>query len=198
MDKIISKSETEEIMSLEGEARGVAIKEHLDYILQKEGMEGVKKIEDALSFLGYPEYKEIKATEFYPLSFYALTHLAIQRIFGYGEKEFGEMGKFNAKFSLVIRLFMRYFVSLERVANEVSKMWRRYYTVGTLETVEYSLEDRYVILKLRDFAPYPTYCSMVEGYLSALLKIIVKNEVQCKERKCLFQGDEAHEFVLTW
>ncbi len=198
MEKLIPKEDLEKAMKMEGEARGAAIREHLDYILQKEGKEGLGKIEKELAGVGLPRYGEIKNTNFYPIGLYALTHEAIEKIFHYNEAEFEDMGRFNAKFSLVIRLFMRYFVSLEKITKEVSNMWRRYYTVGTLTAPEYDAEKKYVILRLEDFAPYPTYCYMVRGYFAELLEIIVKTKVAVKETKCIFRGDQYNEFLLTW
>ncbi len=198
MEELIPKEDIAKAMALQGEARGVAIKEHLDYILQKEGKEGVEKIEKALAQVGFPRYREIKNTNFYPLGLYALTHEAIQKIFHYDEAGFEEMGRFNAKFSLVIRLFMRYFISVEKITKEVSNMWRRYYTVGTLTAPEYDTAKKYVILRLENFSPYPTYCQMVRGYFAELLEIVVKTEVTIKETKCIFRGDPYNEFLLTW
>ena len=93
---------------------------------------------------------------------------------------------------------MKYFVSLEKIAKEAPKMWRRYHTVGDPKVVEFSEEKRYGILRVENFNLVPSYCQMVIGYLSSLIQIVVKASVTCKETKCTFRGDDYHEFLLKW
>ncbi len=197
MEEIFTKEEIDEALNVKGEARGIAIKEHLDFILKEKGESELKKLEDFLKKFGCPGYKEIKPMSFYPLKFYALTLLGINKIFGFGPEEFEKMGRFNAKFSIVIRLLMKYLISLDTAARQVPKMWRRYYSVGELKVIEYSKNERYVTIRLENFRPHPMYCYMVKEYLSELLEIIVKNPVRCERAKC-DKGNGYHEFLLKW
>lgn len=198
MKEIISKKELNELMKTKGKTIGVAIREHKEFILKEKGAEGLKKLEDTIVGLGYPEYRKIKAMSFYPVGFYALTLIVAKRLFNFDDKKFEEMGRFNAKLSIIFRFFMRFLVSLDRAAKGVSTMWRRYYTVGSLRTMEYDEQKRYVILRLENFNLHPLHCQVSKGYFSTILKIIVKNPVTCQERKCVHRGDEYHEFLLKW
>jgi len=198
MKEIISKKELNELMKTKGKTIGVAIREHKEFILKEKGAEGLKKLEDTIVGLGYPEYGKIKAMSFYPVGFYALTLIVAKRLFNFDDKKFEEMGRFNAKLSIIFRFFMRFLVSLDRAAKGVSTMWRRYYTVGSLRTMEYDEQKRYAILRLENFNLHPLHCQVSKGYFSTILKIIVKNPVTCQERKCVHRGDEYHEFLLKW
>ena len=146
MEQIISKEELEELIKIEGKTMGNSIKNSGEFILREEGEEGLKKLEDAMSALGYPiRYREIKATSFYPSNLLAITFVTMKRLFSYDDKKFQEMGEFRAKFSLIIRLFMRYFVSIDKAAKALPIIWRKLFTTGDARVVELNKEARYAI-----------------------------------------------------
>ena len=61
MEEIIIKKELDELMSLKGEVKGAGIKTHGEFILKEEEEEGLKKLEEIVTKLGYSiKYKEIK------------------------------------------------------------------------------------------------------------------------------------------
>ena len=198
MEQIISKEEFDKLMKTKGETIGIAIREHKEFILNQKGREGLKKVEDIISGLGYSEYKKIKPRKFYPVGLYALTLIAAKRIFNWDDEKFKEMGRFNAKLSLILRILMRFLVSLDVAAEKVPVMWKRYYTVGNLRTMEHDEERRYAILRLEDFNLHPLHCKLQAGYYSTILQIIVKDTVTCEEIKCVYKGNEYHEFLLKW
>lgn len=198
MKEIISKKELDKLMKTKGKTIGVAIREHKEFILKEKGEEGLKKLEDIIVGLGYPEYRKIKTMSFYPVGLYALTLIVVKGLFNFDDKKFEEMGRFNAKLSIIIRFFIRFLVSLDRAAKEVPVMWRRYYTVGSLRTMEYDEQKRYAILRLESFNLHLLHCQVSKGYFSTILKMIVKNPVVYEEGKCVHRGDEYHEFLLKW
>lgn len=138
MEQIISKQELDEFKQLKGEVRGMPFRSEAEFILKEEGEEGLKKLEDVMERLGYPiKYRKIKRLDFYPLGLLAVNLLAIKRLFGYDDKKFQEMGKFEGKSSFIIKLFLKYFVSLDRAIKEVPRMWEKHYTVGSLKIVKW-------------------------------------------------------------
>jgi len=199
MEQKTLKEEFSGLMKLEGEIRGVAIKSDLDFILKEEGEEGLKKLEETITKLGYPlKHKEINSMDFYPLGLEAITFVAIKRLFNFNDKKFQEMGGSEAKCSLLIRLFMKYFYSIERFAKEVSKIWREYFTVGDLKIIEFNKEKRYVILRLGNFRCHPLHCLSLLGYFPTIVQMIVGSKASCEETKCVHRGDKYHEFLLRW
>ena len=199
MEQIISKEELREYMKLKGQIRGAAIKEIIKYILKEEGKDGLGKLEDAMEKIGYSiKDRNIKAMKFYPLGLEATVLVAVKRLFNYDDKKFQEMGKFAGKFSIVIRLFMGYLVSVEKIVKEAPKMWRKYFTLGDFEIVELNEKEKYVILRIKNYHLHPTHCQTLIGYLSTILQIVVKTPVTGEETKCTFRGDEYHEYLLKW
>lgn len=199
MEQIISKEEVNELMKLKGQIRGAAIKEIIKYILKEEGEDGLGKLEDAMEKIGYSiKGRNIKAMKFYPLGLEASTLVAVKRLFNYDDKKFQDLGRFAGKFSIIIRLFMGYLVSLDKIAKETPKMWRKYFTIGDFNMVEINKEGKYVILRIENYYLHPIHCQILIGYLSSILQIVVKSPVTGEETKCTFQGDEYHEYLLKW
>ncbi len=199
MERIISKEELEELKKLKGEARGIALKDGLKFVLEKEGREGLRAVEEIVakedsSF----SYNNIRIMGFYPIWMMALILVAIQRIFGYDDKKFQELGRFGAKSPLILRLYLRYFVSIKRAVNKIQDMHNKYFTFGSLEVVELNEKEKYIILRRKNFKIHPIHCQISKGYFSAIAEMIVGKEVAFKETRCIYRGDNYHEFVLRW
>ncbi len=199
MEQTISEEEFNNLMKIEGEVRGTAIKGEMDFILKEKGKEGLKKLADIITKLGYPlKYREIKPMGFYPLGLYGSMQLVIKRIFNFDNKKIQEMGAFESKISLIMRLFMKYFVSLERMVKEVPRIWRTYFSVGNLKVVEFNKKEKYIITRLENFRLHPIQCQVLLGYFPSVMQMIIGNEVSCEETKCVFRGDDYHEFLMKW
>ncbi len=199
MEQIISKEELEELMRIEGETRGMSIKGEADFILKEEGEEGLKKLEETVANLGFPiKFNEVKSMDFYPLYVEAVMLVAIKKLFNYDEKKFQEMGRFESKLSLIIKLFIKYFVSLERAIKVAPRMWRENYTVGNLKVAEFDEEKKYALLRIENFRFHPLHCQDLKGYFSGVIQMIVGKPVTCQEMKCIHRGDEYHEFLMKW
>ena len=199
MKQIISKEEFNELMSLKGEVKGMGMKTHADFILKEEGEEGLKKLERTMAELGYPiKFKELRPMSYYPLGLEALVLVLMKRLFNYDDKKFQEVGRFHTKFSLIVKLFMKYFFSLERMEKEAPKIWRRYFTIGRERVVDWDKEKKYVIVRVEDFKFHPLHCQIMIGTLSTVIQMMVKDKVTCQERKCVHRGDDYHEYLLKW
>ncbi len=198
MKKTISKEEFNKLMKVEGEVLGAAIQEFKDFVAEDRGSRGVEELEAAIIALGYLKIKEIRKSRFYPVGLYIVILLTMKELFDYDDKKFEKIGEFNAKLSVIIRLFMRFFISLKRAAEAVPRMWKKYYTIGDLEVVTLNEEERFVTLRLRNFSLHPLHCLVQKGYFSTILQIIIKSPVSCEQIKCTFRGDDYHEFLLKW
>ena len=196
---MLTKKEADKLIGLSGEARGMNIKIDLDYIFEKYGEKGIKKIEDRIVQLGYPvKYKEIEPMGFYPIGLEAIVLVSIKDVFNLNEKQAEEMGASVVKFSLFMKIFMKYLGSLALIANEVSKIWKEHYTMGKLIMPDFSGEKRYAIVREEDFKIHPVYCNIHKGYFIKIAQMAIKAPVVCQETKCMFEGDPYHEFLLTW
>ena len=201
MNQKITKEVIGKLMEINGEARGVVFKTDSEYILKEKGEEGIKKIEDTLKGLGHPiKYKEIETLNFYPIGLRVLSLLVVKEIFNYNDEKIKEIGFFATKTSLIIKLFVKYFLSLERVFyKESSKMWQKHYTIGELVPVKLNQERKYGILRVKNCDLHPTYCCYLGGYFCGILQMLIKtSQINFEETKCSFRGDEYHEYLIKW
>ncbi len=199
MEDIISKEELNELKKIEGETTGNSIKNTGEFILKEEGKEGLERLERAMADFGYPiKYKKIKTTDYYPSKILAITFVAIERIFNYDAEKFRKMGEFRAKLSIMLRVLMKYFISLDKTINEIPKMWRKFFTTGDAKIISFDKKEKRAILRIENYRFHQIQCRVMEGIFSTILQIIVKSKVTCQEIKCVHKGDEYHEFLLKW
>ena len=200
MEEIISQQELNSLMETKGEVRGGSIKSKLDFVLEKEGEEGIKKFEESIKKLGFPiKYREIENTKFYPLNILGVTLVLLKKLFNYNDEKFEEIGRIEPKkSSLLVKVFIRYFFSIDSVAKEAPKMWEKAFTEGNLKIPDYSTEKRYMRIVIEDFPFHPIHCLIMKGYLSTLVQMVVKENVECQHTRCPFRGDENQEYLLKW
>lgn len=200
MDNIITKEIAKKFMEIEGETRGFNIKHDGDYILYTRGKEALEKLERELERLGYPtNYKKIKGMDFVPAGLKAISLLAIKKTFNVGDEEIRKVCAFGAKAPLIMKLFMKYIYSVQRVMKNTQKLWKIYWTVGDFIGVEYNEKEKRIILRIENFDLDPIFCRCIEGYLASSGEIVlgVKNII-CKEKECSFEGGKYHEFLINW
>jgi len=199
MEEIITKEIVKELMKIKGETRGISMKGDLDYIIEKKGKESLKKVEDEMERLGCPiSYKKMRNLDFYPLSWEMILLLVLKKLFNFTDKDLEDLGEFNAKISLMIRLFMQQFISIDSAAKAAPRIWKKLYSIGDLEVAELNKEEKYIILRIKNFKLHPVHCPTVTGYLHGVMKMILRGEITCEETKCPFKGDEYHEFLIKW
>jgi len=199
MEQKISKEEFDEFMKIKGNVRGMSLKNIAAFVLKERGEKGLRELEDTITNFGYPlKYRQIKTMAFYPIGLDPFMMVVAKKILNFNEEDFKKLGEFSAKSAIIVRLFMKYLLSVRKVADNVTEMWKKYYTVGNIKTVELNEEKKYMILRVTDFNLHSAHCQVLEGYFPTVIQLIVKKKVHCKETKCFFRGDNYHEYLLKW
>ena len=197
--EILTKEIAKKLMEVEGEGRGVALKGQLEFVLKEKGEEGLKEIEEEMARVDCPiKYREIRAMEFYPVGWEAVNLLAMKKLFNFQEEDFKRMAEFESKTSLVMRVFLKYLFSIDKMVKEVPQIWKKNYTKGNLRLIDFKEEEKRVILRLEDFSLHPIHCFCLKSYIASIMKMMLKKDVSSKEIKCTFWGDEYHEFIFRW
>ncbi len=196
----LTKGEAKKFLQLEGEARGIHFKNDADYVLEKVGKEGLKKVQKELEKVGCPlKYREIKSLGFYPIGWRVLSLLALQTALQWDDKELRELGAFTTGVSLVVKIYMRFFSSIELLMKKAPQIYNEYFTKGTLIVPNYDIEKKYAVVELRDLDLHPSYCRVLEGYLENFVKMVIKTKtIKCQETECTFHGGDCHRFKITW
>jgi len=196
--EIINKKITDELMKIKGEARGIIFKTDGEYILREKGREALEKVEKEMARLGHPiRYEQIQGMAFYPIGLRALSLIVIKKILDFNKKEIEQMGRAAPKASLIMKFFMKYFVSIKILAKQAPKMWKEHYTVGELDA-EVHEKEKCITLRLKGLNLHPLFCIYLAGYFATTAQMTVKGPVVPEETKCTFKGDKYHEFLLKW
>jgi len=196
----ISDEDINKILNAKGEVRGVVFKTDRHFILDREGEEGLKKVEDELQKMNCPFNYEEEADNmsFYPVGMRVLSMIAISRALNLDRDEVIKMGGCAPKFSLMIKFFMRHFLSAEKIMEKAGEMWGKHYTVGSLKSVEMNTEEKFIRARLYDIDLHPIFCDYLIGYFSSVIKMGVGTEGKGEEVKCVHRGDDYHEFTIRW
>ena len=197
----LTKQEAEKLLATPGKVRGVVFQTDAEYVRNRKGEEGVVAMEKELERLGCPiNYKNIKVISWYPLGLRVVSLLVIKNIFNLQDEDVEEMGNLAPKYSLIVKLLMKYFLTIDMTYKESPKYWEKHYTVGNLEAPGYSLKEKYFIVRLRDFKVHPILCAYFKGYFKRISQFLLKDAKNFKtqEPKCQFLGDPYHEIVITW
>lgn len=191
----------EKLSKAKGEVRGVVFKTDMEFVLKEKGEKGLSQLEDILKKTGFPiKYKEIKSMDFYSIGLRVISLLAIKDVFGFKDEKIKEMGFLATKNSLIIKLFVKYFFSTQKVFFEESpKMWEKHYTVSKLLPIEMNEEKKYAILRIEDLVLDPVFCLYLGGYFCGVIQMLVKAyKIYFQETKCPFRGSKYHEYLLKW
>lgn len=196
----LTKELAEKLMKMEGETRGMSLKDDSAYVLAKKGEEGLGKVEQELEKVGCPlKYGAIRALGFYPIGWRGISLLAMREAFGWGDEEFKELGSTAPGNSLIVRIYTKFFHSIPLVVSKASQMWGEYFTKGEFIVPDYDVEKKYAIVEIKDLDLHPVFCRLMEGYLATIVKMVVKPEgVRSQETKCTFEGQDRHQFKVTW
>ncbi|MDA3803074.1 MAG: hypothetical protein PF488_04275 [Patescibacteria group bacterium] len=130
---MIEKKELKKLLKIKGVVRGSVLKTDLQYVLDKKGEEGIKKIKREIKKI-VPDfdYNEVKNTDWYPIGWRALSLLIIIETFNWDEEEVFRMGQAAPKNSFIAKTILRFFVSLKKTVEEIPKYWRKHYSVGKM------------------------------------------------------------------
>jgi len=194
----MDKEYLEEMKKREGEGRGMNIKSMFDYTYQKYGDIGVRKVEKQMADWGYPiKRSEVKPMSYHPLFMNYLFVAAVQESFNLNKKQLMEMGAIMFKFNLFTKLFMKYFVSLEMITEQVPKMFGKHYTVGTMKMIKYDMKKRYAVFH-EYFKVDQRHSDIHHGYLVKAAEMIIKKPITSEQTKNVFKGDPYNEYILKW
>lgn len=197
----ITKKEAEKILKIKGRIRGLVITTLKDYIISQKGQDGIKKVEKRMEKVGHPfEFKKLSSVKWYPAGFIQLVMLVILDTFGWDDKKNFEIGYQAPINSLLAKLMLRTFTSLEVAFKVTPKFWKNYTNLGEMNWVERDIKKRRAVLRLTNYpkineASYEYF----RGYLKRIMEIMTKSKnVKVELTKSIYRGDSYDDFTFTW
>ncbi len=194
------KETADELRVLPGKVRAEVIKISADYIKQKEGEDGLKKLEEKMKELGaFVDFKRLGSLTWEEDWKFSLMLATCKETFNWEEDDIFEMGRYSPRASFFIKSIMQYIVSIDTVFKKVDYYWRRHHDFAELEPVEINKKEKYVIVRLKGFHRHPLMCTYHAGYFKGVVEFSVKaSEINIKETKCIHRGDEYDEYKISW
>jgi hypothetical protein len=194
---MMSQENLEKIKKMEGEIIGSSLKTDRKFIIGKQGMEGLRRVETEMEKLGYPlKYEDIDEYKWYPVQQDFLSLLLAKKIFNWDDETIREWGRWGAKTNFIIKLMTR-LISKKTISRLASKYWRKYYTKGE---IEYKLDfrNKVGIVTIKDFIIYPVHAHYLEGYFYQIMCLIVPSQNLMIKKVNENGVFDIHQFKVTW
>jgi len=195
---MISSEEIKEIVSSSGRVRGATLCTDAEYIQRRGGEEMLKLVEVATNEMGYPiEYREVKGMAWYPVGLRTVSLLAIVKALGWDDEQLKKMGRSAPKHSIITRFMLRYFVSMETIAEKLQNYWRHNYDRGSLRGM---VIGRIAFLCLSDFLLHPILSAYLHGYFVGVLGMVIGKEKWIRVRRTdrWHASNKCYDFILRW
>lgn len=191
------KEIAKEIIKKEGNTKGSELLTLKRYIEAKYGKEGLGKLEMVLEKIGCPiKFRKIKAASWYPEAFNVIAMLAAKELFHW--PDLFEFGYNSPGFSFGVKVFIK-FLPLHLFLKEAGKNWKKFLDVGEIEISEFNEKEKFVIISLKNYQFHPEMCRYYEGFFLRLGQYVIPTEeIKIKETKCVYKGDDCHEFFISW
>lgn len=200
---MITKEFADKIASAEGKIKGVAFKTDAEYVKATLGKESLEKLKNAMRDLGYPvDYEKVQAMKWYPIGVRVL-HLELMKdLFNWGDNDIKKLGNAAPKYSLIIKLLMKFFISVEQMIKIAPVVTKRHYSIGELEVKEYNRQEQYILLHLKGLKiiyDSSAFSHFVEGYLSRGISYVLPGkEVVSSQRKFMQDNVPYVEYKIGW
>lgn len=191
------KEEADRLMKIQGKTKGSEFLTLAKYIETKYGKEGVEKLEKKMAELGYPlNFDEIKPAHWYLESLNVLAMISAKELFGW--PNFFKYGYDSPAFSFGVKVFIKFF-PFSIFTKEVSKIWRKFVDIGSLEVYELNEKERYLLLHHKNYNFHPEMCAYYAGFFLRITEFLIKSKkITIKETKCIHKGDPYHEYLIKW
>jgi len=190
----------EELKKISGKVRGEILLDHADYIKEKEGGGGLKKLEKKLEDLGAPlRFKNINPLDWYNESLSVTVILVAKEIFYWKEEDIFEMGESAPRFSLGLKMLTQNLILPKRLFEESPVYWKNIFNFGSVEPVEFDEEKEQAKIRIKEYKTHPLICTYHAGYLKGLAKFALKEKtIDVKQEKCVHKGDSYNEYIIKW
>ncbi len=188
------------LLGAKGEARGIHFKNDAQYIVAEKGKDGLKKVEAQLKEWGVPLlYNKMRNLHFYPIGWRSLSLLAAEKALGWEEKNIRNMCVFASSASLIIKIYSKFFYSVDKFLEQAPKLWEEYFTVGKLVIREHSESEKYVIIDIKEFDLDDVYRPCLESFIERAGQTIIKGkDHKCEVVECSPKENNCHGFRLSW
>ncbi len=197
---MITRTEFQKIVKLDGSFRGSDLRTDAAYVESISGSNGLDDVEAAFKRLGYPlEYQNIDNLSWYPICLRVLSLRMIEDVLRLDEAGMKKMGDAAPKFSFLVRTGMVSPGDHSAIRETIPLYWRLHYSVGEMSVNGSDDRKGSLIVRLERFNVHPVLCAYLEGCLRRLIQFGLPGEkVESAETGCYSKGDAFHEYRFSW
>lgn len=195
------KETIEKLSKTNWKVKGACTQAIVEYLKLIGKGDQISKIEKRMQEYGFEiNLEKVNPFKMYPIAMELALIFSIKEILNWGEKEIKELGRNTPKFSFIVKILMKYFISPQRSYKESPVYWKTHFNFGLLETPEFNDKEKYYFLRIKNFDIHPLYCVFLAGYFEAISSFMfrVEKTIWSQEIKCTFKGDPYHEFKISW
>lgn len=193
-----TREEIQQLSQTAGQVRGATLQTDREYVKRHFGPDTLKKVEARLKDWGTPiDYEKIDAMTWYPAGLRPISLLAIKEVLGFNDEQIKAMGREAPKYSFLVKLLMKFFLSITQTFRNAPVYWKKHWTIGELELVSFDEKAKVMVLRLKGLKLHPIICKYEEGYFIGISSFVVKT-TRIEESQCSFQGAPFHEYKIYW
>lgn len=199
--KILSNTEKNlnQILNKEGMIAGEVFHTQYEYVKRNKGDQGLDAFAKKAKEYGQElDLRDMNFQKWYPVGLRPFSWFIMLKTFGWGEKEFLDSAYQAPKVSFIMRILARYFVSPKVTIQKSPKYWNKHYTIGSLEVHKIDMKNKRFVLRVKDFKVSPLFCIFYLGYFKKVVEFGGIKNPSVRETKCIYNGDDLHEFEITW
>lgn len=195
MEKELTNETVKNLLEKEGKVKGDLLLAYFHYIQKTEGDKGLSMVENRLKSVGVEiKESEIKPFSWYPVGYEPLIVLAGKETFDWNDEDIFSIGKDVTKLSLIVRMMLHFFVSVDKVFEESPKYWRNSYDFGMVEPV--GREGDVYVLRIKGYDIHPISCIYNAGYIIGIAEMAGGKGMKIDESVCTHKGGDMHEYRI--
>lgn len=200
---MITKEQADKFARADGQVRGAAFKTDAEYVKNNLGEDAFQRLKNEMQRLGYPiDYDKVNAMEWYPIGVRALHIEVMKDIFNWDGAQTVKVGNTAPKRSLILKLLMKFLISVEKAVKSAPAIYKKHYTVGEMEINELNREEQYFIATVKGsqiLYDSDAFAQHIEGYLTRGIAYVVPGkEVGSSQRKYMKEGVPCVEYKIFW
>ncbi|MGM0439084.1 MAG: hypothetical protein ACQEP3_01460 [Patescibacteria group bacterium] len=186
------KQNLKDLLEKEGVMRGEVILNHINFIRDKEGDDGVQRLKSSFQELDYSLDLDIDPMDWEKVSIGSAITVLANDIFEWEKEDVKDMGRFAAKTLTTNKLMLREIPDLDALLNRVNDYWKAVIDVGEL-SVESSKKGE-AKLTLKGFNYHPLDFIFISGYIEVIFDLFTKEKASIEYN---LEGKNCN-FLITW
>lgn len=197
----LSKEDIAQIMKVKGRIRGLVLTTLKDYIIEKKGEKGIKKVEEKMEETGHPfSFEGLSSIKWYPAGIIHLVMMITLDVFNWSEEDNFKIGHDVPINSVLAKLMLRTFTSLEIAFKVTPKFWKNYTDLGEMNWIKRDIKNRRAVLRLTNYPKvHRGSYEYFRGYLKKIMEIMTSSKnVKVELTKTIYRGDPYDDFTFTW